>query len=223
MNRVSLTIIIIGVASVIAGGMAMAQEDVKPAPSKPYLAPVPDYGHWTVTLKYDQPASDHADHTAKPPPPPDGYPATIDTIKTGDLRGIVITLGDGTTRQFSCQGDWILDSSSKGAQLSIATAKQQPYVFYTKAFVLLDGVTIDPSTFKETAKHNGKFAFHYTSGDTDVWIDVKSMLPVTVKKQGTEADYQFLPAPPHPFAIPKDQAALLQKEQAAFDKTRSMR
>ena len=59
--------------------------------------------------------------------------------------------------------------------------------------------------------------------DVDAWIDVGSMLPLTVKKAGIEADYEYLHAPPRPFLIPKDQAALLQKEQGAYQSTRSMR
>jgi hypothetical protein len=73
------------------------------------------------------------------------------------------------------------------------------------------------------AMHNGVPAFHYKSGEEDIWIDVGSMLPLTAKKNGVEADYQFLTPPPRPFVIPKDQAALLQKEQAAYQSTRSMR
>jgi hypothetical protein len=66
-------------------------------------------------------------------------------------------------------------------------------------------------------------AFHYKSGETDVWIDVVTMLPLTVKVPGLEVVYQFLPPPPRPFLIPKDQAGLLQKEQEADKKVRSLR
>ena len=82
---------------------------------------------------------------------------------------------------------------------------------------------IDLSTFKEAALHNGVPAFHYKSGETDVWIDPDTMLPLGVKKPGVEVAYQFLPAPPRPFLIPKDQADLLKKEQDAAKAVRSMR
>ena len=82
---------------------------------------------------------------------------------------------------------------------------------------------IDLTTFKEAALHNGVMAFHYQSGNVEVWIDPDSMLPLTVKQPGVEASYQFLTPPPQPFDIPKDQAALLKKEEQAVESTRAMR
>ncbi|MDD5350113.1 MAG: hypothetical protein PHQ12_07865 [Chthoniobacteraceae bacterium] len=182
-----------------------------------------------VTLKYDAAATDGTaaagNASAKPAPatPPDGFPTIIDTIKTGDLRAVILTFASGTTQQFTCQGDWVLASTPKGSQLSIASPSRSPYIFYTPGFVLLDGVTINPSTFKEEAIHNGVHAFHYRSGDVDAWIDIASMLPLSVKQPGVEATYQHLPAPARPFVIPPDQAALLLKEQEADKKVRALR
>jgi hypothetical protein len=79
------------------------------------------------------------------------------------------------------------------------------------------------STFKETGLHNKEIAFHYKSGQTDVWIDPSTMLPMAVKKDGVEASYEFLTPPPRPFPIPKDQESLLQKEEGAYKATSSMR
>jgi len=154
---------------------------------------------------------------------PDGSPTKIETIKTGDLRGVTLTFADGTAKQFTCQGDWILCSTPNGPQLGIATATAHPYIYYTTGFILLDGVKIDPSTFKEAALHNGVMAFHYRSGDTEVWIDPNSMLPLGAKQNDVEVSYEFLTPPPRPFPIPKDQADLLRKEQSAYKATSSMR
>jgi hypothetical protein len=66
-------------------------------------------------------------------------------------------------------------------------------------------------------------AFHYHSGETDVWIDPDTMLPLAAKKDGVEGSYQFLTPPPRPFPIPKDQEGLLQKEESAYKATSSMR
>ena len=71
--------------------------------------------------------------------------------------------------------------------------------------------------------HDGALAFHYKNGQTDVWIDPATMYPVTVKTPDIEVAYQFLPPPPKPFDIPKDQADLLKKEQDADKAVRSMR
>jgi hypothetical protein len=217
--------IVIGLSLVASLRTVHAQSDEKPAPKPkaPFLAEVPDYGHWTVTFKYEGAASSDATGSAKPPAVPDGSPMVIDTIKTGELRGVVLTFADGKSKQFTCQGDWVLASTEKGPQLSIATPMQHPYIYYTPGFVLLDGVKLNLSDFKETDLHNGMPAFHYKTGDTDVWIDQDTMLPLGVKKPGVEVAYQFLPAPPKPFDIPKDQAALLKKEQQDYKAVRSMR
>jgi len=216
-----------GLALLLGMATASAQTD-KPAPKAPYLAPVPDYGHWIVTFKYagspdSVPADDDAATAASAPKAPDGFPITLDTIKTGDLRGVVFTSADGSSRQFTCQGDWILSSTPKGPQLLVASSSQRPYAYYTSGFVMLDGVTINPSTYKGLDMSKGTAAFHYQSGEVEAWIDVNSMLPIAVKANGVEASYQFLPAPPRPFTIPDDQANLLQKEQAADQKARALR
>ena len=212
-----------GVGLLAGMEMARAQSDEKPVPKAPYLAAVPDYGHWMVTFKYDAPAKDDTAGGDKPPSAQEGIPSAIDTIKTGDLRGVTVSFANGTTKQFTCQGDWVLSSTPKGPQLSIASPSQSPYIYYSKGFILLDGVTINPSTFKGAAMHNGALAFHYKSGEADVWIDIATMLPLAVKEPGIEANYQHLPAPPRPFVIPKDQAGLLHKQQEADRKVRALR
>ena len=111
--------------------LARAQTDEVPVPKAPYLAPVPDYGHWKVTFKYrkaETPAapsycrqcngqSDRCSAdagasacAARTIPASDGSsPTSIETIKTGDLRGVTLTFADGTSKEFTCQGDWILN------------------------------------------------------------------------------------------------------------------
>jgi len=224
--------ILIGLGLMAGLEMAPAQTAEKPAPRPPYLADVPDYGHWIVTFKYTPDASTGAAGSttggpgadgAKPPTAPDGSLTAIETIKTGDLRGVTLTFGDGTSKQFTCQGDWVLCSTPKGPQLGFATSTSRPYAYYTAGFILLDGVKIDPSTFKEASPRNGVLAFHYKSGDVDVWIDPGSMLPLAAKQNGVEASYAFLTPPPKPFDIPKDQESLLKKEQSAYKATRAMR
>jgi hypothetical protein len=183
---------------------ASASNAAEPAPSTSTLTP---------------PAS------ATPPasPVPEGSPTSIDTIRTGDLRGVVLTFGDGTSKQYTCQGNWVLSSTSKGPQLSIASPTMLPYAYFTTGFIMLDGVKIGPSTFVKAEKHNGLIVFHYKSGDLDVWIDPQTMLPKFAKQSGIEASYQFLNPPPRPFPIPKDQENLLQKELQADQATRSLR
>jgi len=222
MKSIFWTLTGLGLILGMATATATAQADDKPAPKAPYLAPVPDYGHWTVTFKYDG-IFFTDDASAKPPAAPDGFPTVIDTIKTGELRGVVFTSADGTSKQFTCQGDWVLSSTPKGPQLSVASPSQRPYTYYSPGFILLDGTTINLTTFKEAGLHDGAMAFHYKSGDVDAWIDPATMLPLAVKVSGVEASYQFLPAPPRPFVIPDDQAALLKKQQEDDQKIHALR
>jgi hypothetical protein len=238
---VVVVVVVVGLGLLVGSHMARAQSDDLPVPKPPYLAPVPKYGHWKVTFKYGKISSPEttgasaSTSSATPPPaspapqpetleaPNPTLPAAIDTIKTGDLSGVTLTFGNGITKEYTCQGDWVLNSSPEGAQLSIASSMSLPYPYYTIGFILLDGVKIDPSTFRETAKHDGVIAFHYKSGDVDVWIDPASMLPLAAKQDAVEVSYQFLPRPTEPFSIPADQAALLKKERQADAATRAMR
>jgi hypothetical protein len=209
-------------------GFIRAQEETNPVPRPPYLAAVPDYGHWTVkfTYKANAPAAPASGATPAAPAasaPPDGFPTAIDTIKTGDLRGVVLTFANGTSKQYTCQGDWVLTSGAKGPQLGIASSTSRPYIYYTTGFILLDGVKVDPTTFQELAKYNGVPAFHYKSGDVDVWVNPATMLPLAAKQPGVEVSYQFLNPPPKPFPIPDDQASLLKKEQNAYKSSQTLR
>ncbi len=220
--------IIVGFGLMTGLEMARAQSEQIPVPKAPYLTPVPDYGHWKVTFKYKQaaPNGTASPATGAAPTPSsadDGYPAAIETIKTGDLRGVTLTFANGTSKEFTCQGDWVLNSSSQGAQLQIVSPPAIPYPYYTKGFIFLDGARVDLSTFKKAEMHNGVMAFHYKSGDTDVWIAPETMLPLAAKKEGVEGTYAFLTPPPRPFPIPKDQESLLQKSEQAYKATSSMR
>jgi hypothetical protein len=223
--------IVFSLSLMTSAEMSPAQSDDKPpTPQEPYIQPVPDYGHWKVTFKYPgesaPPAAVSATGTttaASSSSPSDGSPVSIETIKTGELRGVTLTFNEGPTKQFTCQGNWVLSSTPKGAQLSIAIPTALPYAYYTTGFIFLDKATINMSTFKEVEKHNGVMAFHYKSGDVDVWVDTVTMLPLAAKQDGVEASYQFLTPPPKPFPIPKDQEQLLQKEQAAYKTTSNMR
>ena len=242
MNKAFLAMLI-GLGLMAGLELAWAQTDEVPVPKPPYIAPVPDYGHWIVTFKYGKASNNSSGAGNNPspaaapaplsvpaatnaPPAPsasDGSPTSIETIKTGDLRGITLTFSDGTSKEFTCQGDWVLCSTREGPQLRIASPTALPYIYYTTGFIFLDGVNINPTSFKEAAKHNGVMAFHYHSGGVDVWINPDTMLPLGAKQEGVEVSYQFLTPPPRPFPIPKDQESLLQKEQAAYKATSSMR
>jgi hypothetical protein len=203
----------------LAGLTSSAHAQSPTKPKEPYVAAVPDYGHWMIRFKYEPPA----EGTAAPAPVDPNLPTILDTIKTGDLKSVVLTLSTGTTQQFTYQGDWVLSSTPEGPKLSVATADRPPHPYFTTGFALLDGLTIDNSTFKEATTWNGVPAFHYRIGETDVWIDSATMLPLALRQPGLEASYQFLPPPPKPFLVPEDQEILLKKQRAADKKVRTLR
>ena len=124
--------IIIGLGFVTGLGTARAQTDEKPAPKPkaPFLAEVPDYGHWTVTFKYGWALPVAPPAATSRRPCRTGSPTLIDTIKTGDLRGVTLTFPDGTSKQYTCQGDWVLASTPKGPQLGIATPTWPLYLLH---------------------------------------------------------------------------------------------
>ena len=209
-------------AGMIHAASAFAQSDDKPTPKAPFIAPVPDYGHWLVTFKYSA-DPDKTDDKTKPPAVPNGYPVTIDTIKSDEMKSVVLTFADGKSKQFTCRGDWIMTSTAKGPQLSIASPSSQPFMFYTAGFILLDKVSLNASNFQGAETHNGVLTFHYKSGDVEAWVDRTTMLPVGAKENSVEVSYQFMTPPPKPFPIPEDQSALLKKEQSAYQATRALR
>ena len=216
-------------AEVAAPAPPAAQGD-KPTPVPPYLAPVPEYGRWTVSFKYDEAdAAVGSDAAAASDAPkasavPDGFPTLIETTKAGDMRTVALTFLKGAPKQFTCQQDWVLWSTPRGPKVIIADPSHMPYMYYTKGYALLEGVTIGAATFQETEDYNNAPAFHYKSGDTDVWIDVATMLPVGVKRGGVEAVYNFISTSKKiTLKIPPDQAELLQKGLETEKYVRSLR
>ena len=215
--------------AVLVGMVWAADEDVNPVPVAPYLAAVPDYGHWTVTFKYPpEPSTPAAPGASAPAPTPTLPVNKYDIIKTGDMMLVTLTAGSGTPKIFYQRGDWIVTvnpENAQQAQVLVPSPDHLPYPYYTKGFMLMDGMTLGPSNFKGLVKYNNSPAYYYQPKGGEVWISPHSMLPMAVKssKEGLIAEYQFLQPPPAPFQIPGDQASLLQKEQDAYKAVRSMR
>ncbi len=198
----------------------------RPAPQAPYLAPVPDWGHWTVTFKYP-PTPDPAGGPPKPGEPPGGFPAAVETVRAGGLGMTTASFPAAPPQTFYQQGVWIATATPQGPQVLSAGPGRLPFPGYTAGFSLLDGVAIGPKTFKDVARSGGATCFHYedkgTDRDTEAWIAVDTMLPVTVRTaDGIEADFQFEARPTQPVVVPADLLALLQKEQAAYQYTRAL-
>lgn len=220
-------VLFLGVCLTILIRTVQAEEEINPVPHAPFLAAVPDYGHWTVTFKYPpNPAAKAGDAATAPPPAP---PVNqIDIIKTGDMMLVTLSTTGAPPRIFYQRGDWIVTVNPQGSQQAevlVPSPDHMPYPFYTHGFMLMDGAVLGPNNFKGLVKYNDTPAFYYQTNVGEVWISPHTMLPIAVKsaKEGLIAEYQFLPAPPSPFQIPGDQASVLQKQQDADKAVRSMR
>ena len=205
-----------------AGTMrTFAQQSPVPTPKSPYVAPVPSYGHWTVELKSEAAAPPATAPGNPTPTSQPGIPTTIETIRTGDLKRVILTYSTGASRQFDQAGPYFLTSSGSRADLFIPHRGEDPYPFYTKGFLFFE--TISPSWFRDVVKIGGVDCFHYENGSTQLWVSVDSMLPVAAKSEGITAHYQFQPAPGSPIVLPPDEKAVLEKEMNAQKASQSVR
>ena len=205
-----------------AGTMrTFAQQTPVPIPKAPYVAPVPSYGHWTMEL-----ISEAAATPATVPGSPavtsrPRIPTTIETIRTGDLKRVIITYSTGVPQQFDQAGPYFLTSSGSRADLFIPHRGEDPYPYYTKGFLFFE--TISPSWFKDVVKIGGVDCFHYENGSTQLWVAVDSMLPVAARSGGITARYQFQPTPTSPIVLPPDEEAVLDREIKAYKAYQSLR
>ncbi|XHR27169.1 MAG: hypothetical protein ACFUZC_14580 [Chthoniobacteraceae bacterium] len=178
-------------------------------PKPPYVAPLPQNGHWTITLN-------SVAQTDK-----ERVPATIDTIKTGETKQVTLLYKDGTSQRFNHAGGYIFTQSSKGVEIFTKLPGIPAYPCYTDGFVFVEN--IGPAVFKDMAKISGTECFHYQTGSSDVWIAVDSMLPVAARSGNLTAYYQFQPPPTAPIALPPEEAAILRKWEKAYNAFGAMR
>lgn len=189
---------------------ARAQEPASPLPKPPYVAPIPDNARWVVTLE-----------TPGATPTQTENPVAIETIKTGKTKRVTLFFKSGTSQRFDQLGDYLLTTTPAGPQISKYIPLFPPYPFYTDGFLFVENVV--PANFKGMVKFKGVDCFYYGSGNTSVWIAVDTQLPVAARQEGVLALFQFLPAPSQPLALPPEEAAQLEKYEAAANAFRAMR
>ena len=201
---------------------AMGQ-DQKLIPTPPYLARVPDSAHWTVILSYP----------SAPPATPGGpkpamqlnadQPLTIDNVRGGGVSVTTFTFQNSPPVRINGKGTYSFLPSSKGPLLYYAGG-QFPISFYTTTFLFAEWLRHEGiSAFDKMEVYHGVPCFHYVNkqpaanlpifdpgyGD-EVWVSVKTMLPVASKWNGVEADFNFLPPPGSPPELSRDESNLIQ-------------
>ncbi|XHR27095.1 MAG: hypothetical protein ACFUZC_14200 [Chthoniobacteraceae bacterium] len=187
-----------------------AQEPVPPAPKPPYVAPVPVNARWVVTLETPGGLSAQTE-----------LPTAIETIKTGGVKRVTLFFKSGPSQRFDQMGDYLLTTTPAGPQISKAIPLFPPYPFYTDGYLFVENVV--PAHFKGVVKLKGVDCFYYGTGNSSVWISVDTQLPVAARQEGVLAYFQFLPAPSQPLTLPPEEAAQLEKYEAAANAFRAMR
>jgi hypothetical protein len=186
-----------------------AQEPALPVPKPPYVAPIPDDARWVVTMEATAGTSAQT------------FPTAIETIKTGGLKRVTLFFKGGTSQRFDQKGEYLLTTTPAGPQISKYIPLLPPYPFYTNGFLFVEN--IGPANFKGVVKIKDVNCFYYSNGNTSIWIAVDSMLPVAARQDGVLAHFQFLPAPTQPLTLPQEEAAQLEKYEAAANAFHAMR
>ena len=214
-----LTPILILCAGVVASP-EQCREPLTPRP--PYIAPVPGYGHWVVTLIYSWV---DGSRLALPDKSKAGtaeqIPRAIDIVKTDKTKRVTLSFKDGTSHRIDQVNGYILTISNTGPQIFTASPDMPPYPFYTEGFLFVENV--GPATFSGMVSIKGKECFHYQDGTSEAWIDIDSMLPVAARKNGYTVFFQFLEPPTAPIVLTSDEAAVLERQEKAHSAAQSMR
>jgi len=166
-----------------------AQSSSNQQPAPPYLAPVPDRLHWIVTFSY---VSKNDSGTA-PASSPSENPASIETMKVGNMRRILVKFAEGSPQQLDIIGNHCFVQGPLG----------------------LEYRTMDAASFKEFTTYQNARALHYRDGSTEAWISADTKLPLGADQIGSvKTTYQYLPVPDAISLTPQEQKILQNQKQA---------
>ncbi|MCE0499387.1 MAG: hypothetical protein LV481_15710 [Methylacidiphilales bacterium] len=161
-----------------------------PQPTPPYLAPVPENCHWIVNFSY---VPKNAPGTS-PVPPPAAYPVSVETIKVGNLRRILVKFVNSPPQQFDLISGYCFFQGPTGLEYHRLREDYVPYMFFDLGFSFTQCVNL--ASFKEYTKYQNVPAFHYQNSSTETWIAVDTMLPIGADLVNyVKTRYQYLPTP----------------------------
>jgi hypothetical protein len=186
-----------------------AQSSSNQQPAPPYLAPVPDRLHWIVTFSY---VSKNDSGTA-PASSPSENPASIETMKVGNMRRILVKFAEGSPQQLDIIGNHCFVQGPLGLEYRTMDADFVPYMFFTLGFSFTQCVNL--ASFKEFTTYQNARALHYRDGSTEAWISADTKLPLGADQIGSvKTTYQYLPVPDAISLTPQEQKILQNQKQA---------
>jgi hypothetical protein len=198
-------------------------QDRPAVPHAPYLARVPDNGHWSITLTYPSAtpttASEHSSATKLN----SDQPVTIDVERGDGFSATTFSFQSAPTVRVDAEGGYSFLPGPTGPLLYNAGC-QFPISFYTTSFLFSEWLRQQGSSaFDKMIVYHGVPTFHYVNHrppphtnlfdagyGSEVWVNVKTMLPVASKWDGIEADFTYLPPPNSPPQLSPEEIALIQ-------------
>ena len=228
-------------------GLGLAQEawaqsaeaTPMPIPKAPWLAPIPDNAHWTISITYTAPGIMANSPQNKVPASQAGFSVSLDVIKTGSLKQVTVSLAGGGVQQFDQRGVYFAVRAPEGLRLVSPSNLFPPYRYYSPGFHFVDWV--QESAFKDVAKYKTILCFHYAevienepgqggsvrpadpNNIKEAWIDVGSMAPVAYKEHALTAEFSFQQPPASPLSFPPDELAQFEKREATDKAFQSIR
>jgi len=191
-------------------GAQEASESSNPKPTPPYLAPVPEKLRWIVNFTY---VPKNAPGAAPAAPSPDS-PLSIDTMKVGNMRRVVVKYVNGTTQQYDIFGtDCYSQYPALGLQCRKIGEGYAPYPYFDVPFPYTG--CVNAAAFKERTTYQGVPVFHYQDGSTEAWISAEMRLPVSADQTGfVKTTYQYLPPPDVIEPTPEEQRSIQIQKRA---------
>lgn len=188
-----------------------------PQPVEPFIAKVPEYGHWTIQLKHLSPPSAPGQPPPAPVTPAD-EPVLIDVIKAGKRWQVTQTFPTGKSQMYDqAAPDYILQPGPGGLQVItiFKLGGATPYPYFTTGFLFAEWVHhAGLAAFQEVAKINNVPCFHYHQDVRDAWIAVDTLLPVKTAYANLEATFEFRDAPTGPLVFSPEEEAYAHQRAA---------
>ena len=238
MNRTNLILCLLigcpqGLLFAASAGGAAADQEPPPPPTPPYVQKMPDWCSWTVTYK-----SKHAvAATGKTPAGTDDRLdpiKQIDVTKAGDVRrDLELDETNTTLDRWTVKGVemYLYPGSATSIVVVNAATDGNALNFHNADFGGMPDLSLQ--NYVDAVKFGGTECYHFflkhtrPEGDTmtinaaeraethnrEIWIDVKTKLPVAFDDGESIRLYTFSPQRPAPLTLPANFAAELQHYQ----------